>query len=67
MSNYTYPKALMTVKELQTVGYPREMLLEMANMQGAKSVIRKGVGGKIWFQTSRIEEDLEEWRRVNCK
>ena len=67
MSNYIYPKALMTVKELITVGYPREMLLEMANMQGARSVIRKNSGGKIWFQTNLIEEDLAEWRRLNCK
>ena len=67
MGNYNYPKALMTVKELIEVGYPREILLEMANMQGAKSVIKRGVGGKIWFQTNLIEDDLVEWRRVNCK
>lgn len=67
MGNYTYPKALMTIKELIAVGYPKQMLNEMAHMQGAKSVVRRGKekGSRILFQTNLVEEDLAEWKRVN--
>ena len=69
MGNYIYPKALMTVKELTEVGYPRQILDEIAHMQGAKSPIQRsrGQGATIRFQTNLIEEDLTEWKRINCR
>lgn len=64
---YQYPKALMTIKDMIKEGYPREMLLEIANMQGTKSVIRRGEGRKIWFQANRFDEDVEMWKKINCR
>jgi len=69
MEKFIYPKALMTVKELQEVGYPRQILDEIAHMQGAKSPLQRsrGRGSTIRFQTNLIEEDLAEWKRINCR
>lgn len=69
MEKFMYPKALMTVKELQEVGYPRQILDEIAHMQRAKSPLQRsiGLGSTIQFQTNLIEEDLAEWKRINCR
>lgn len=68
MGNYMYPKAIMTIKELvKDCGYPDRIIREIAHMQGAKSVIKRkgGAGSTFYFQTNLLEEDLEEWKRVN--
>lgn len=69
MSNYTYPKALLTSKDLVSIGYPKRIVDEIAHIQGAKSVIKRdrGSGSNIYFLANLIEEDLLEWKKINCR
>lgn len=61
----TYPKQVMTVKELRAMGYPKEYLLEIYRSRNQKVAWKTGTGGRtstILFDT----EELEKYRKAQC-
>ena len=61
----TYPKQVMTVKELRAMGYPKEYLLEIYRNRNQKIAWKTGTGGRtstILFDT----EELEKFRKAQC-
>lgn len=65
MSNYLYPKAIMTVKELVEVGYPENILRDITRDENSKSVLRRkrSSGSNIYIQVNLLESDLENWKK----
>ena len=63
-----YPKQIMTIKELEAMGFTRKELLEAyRSRQNERLGIawKTGKGGKtstLKFST----QDLEKWRRAKC-
>lgn len=60
-----YPKMYMSKTELQDIGLPRRMIGELANLPGGKSAIRRGKGGKVIFDTRKLDADIELWQKAH--
>ncbi len=60
-----YPLKLMSIAQLMEIGFPERMLYELAHMPRAKAALRRGRGGKILFDTDRLDEDIDTWKRLN--
>ena len=61
----TYPKQVMSIKELKAMGYPEEFLLGIYRSRNQKIAWKIGTGGrtsKILFDT----EELEKYRKAQC-
>ena len=59
-----YPKPLMSITELVNMGYSRWDLKCYANAKGAP-VMRTVGGGKVFFQTDKLEEFIHQIQRCN--
>lgn len=60
-----YPKAVMTLNELETMGFKRKELLAIYRRRNNGIAWKTGSGGKtstILFST----QDLEKYRRAKC-
>jgi hypothetical protein len=60
-----YPKAIMTLNELETMGFKRKELLAIYRRRNNGIAWKTGSGGKtstILFST----QDLEKYRRAKC-
>lgn len=60
-----YPKKIMTLKELVSMGYKKEELLTIYRRRNNGIAWKTGTGGKtstILFST----DDLEKYRRARC-
>ena len=60
-----YPKQVMTIKELQAMGWPRDELLGIYRNRHQNIAWKAGKGGRtstILFDT----EELEKERRARC-
>ena len=56
-----YPKQIMSISELQKLGFPRDLLYKAAHAQGSERYIMRTPGrGKILF-------DTEKWERARNK
>ncbi len=61
----TYPKALMSIKELEKMGWHKEELMRIYRSRNQKIAFKGGNGGRtspIYFDT----EELEKWRKAQC-
>ena len=61
----TYPKAIMTIKELEEMGFKRKELMRIFRNRNQKIAWKTGNGGKtstILFST----EELEKYRCAKC-
>lgn len=52
-----YPKAIMSIAELQKMGFPKEMLIRCTRFKNVPATKTPG-GGKWLFDT----EEFEKWR-----
>ena len=57
-----YPKPLMSITELVAMGYSRYDLTCYANAKNSPSIRTIG-GGKILFQTDKLEEFIQRLQR----
>lgn len=55
-----YPKPLMSITELETMGFSKRALIQYAHIANQNFTMRNNVGkkGKILFDT----EEFEKWR-----
>jgi hypothetical protein len=59
----TYPKPLMSITELNKLGFPRDLLYKAAHAQGCERyIIRTPGGGKILFDTEKWERIRKRWK-----
>lgn len=54
-----YPKAIMSVKELTTMGFSKEFLRQIAHAPGAPVFRGDAVNSKIYFRTQYLDEFIE--------
>ena len=54
-----YPKAVMSVKELMDMGFPKEFLRQLAHAPGAPVIRGDAVNSKIYFKTQYLDEFIE--------
>ncbi len=64
MTKTEYPKQLMSIQELHSIGLPIRMLRELAHLPEGNSIIRRGNRGKIFFDTRKIDGDIERWKQI---
>lgn len=60
-----YPKEVMTIKELEALGFSRKWLLQIFRSRNQSIAWKTGTGGKtstIYFST----QDLEKYRKSKC-
>lgn len=57
-----YPKKLMSIKELSSLGYAEATLRKYARAKGSPIVLTAG-GGKILFDTDRLDSFVEKYNR----
>lgn len=67
MAKTEYPKQLMSIQELHNIGLPVRMLRELAHLPGGKATIRRGGRGKIFFDTRKIDDDIDRWKQITRK
>jgi hypothetical protein len=60
-----YPKAVMTIRELEGLGYPRKWLMQIYRNRHQDIAWKTGKQGRtstIYFST----QDLEKYRKAHC-
>lgn len=61
-----YPKRLMSIKELSSLGYAEATLRKYARAKGSPIVLTAG-GGKIYFDTDRLDAFIEKYNQEIMK
>lgn len=58
-----YPKPLMSISELQKMGFPKDMLYKAAHASDADRYVSRTPGkGKILFDTEKWERVRKRWK-----